>query len=70
MTPTAFFIESHGVAAGYLLNKHGIAEGEEAVVFSHRSLVGVHDGFPAAECGYQHQKGALGQVEVGDEGVH
>ena len=52
------------------MNEHGVAEAEEPVFFLYRHLVGVEDVFPGAESGNQHDQCALGQMEVGHQGIH
>jgi len=53
-----------------LLDKHSIAKGKEAVAFSFCYLVCPQDGFPAGKGTDQHQQGRLGEVKIGDHGIH
>ena len=51
-------------------DKHGVAEGEEAVALPHGLGVGVQDVLAPGKGADQHDQGALRQVEVGHQGVH
>ena len=52
-----------------LQNQHRIAKAEEAVLLFHSDFVSSHGLFIAVKRRYQHDEGAFGQVEVGDEAV-
>ena len=49
--------------------EHGISEGEEPVFFFHSDLIGIHGVLVACKSGYQHDKRAFGQVEIGYQPV-
>ena len=52
------------------MNKHGIPKTEETILFLNRLFIGMQDFLPAGQCGYQHKKGGLRQMEVGNQGIH
>ncbi len=53
-----------------LLNEHTIAEAEKAVFQLHRLPIRRHHLFFVVKSGDEHEQRALGQMEVGDQGVH
>ena len=52
------------------MDEHGVAKGEEPVFLLHGNIVRMEDVFPARQSGYQHDQGALRQMEIGDQSVH
>jgi hypothetical protein len=52
------------------VNEHAIAKGKETVLLFDGFLVAMQRPFPPHEGGDEHHEGALGQMEIGDEGVH
>ena len=52
-----------------VLEEHGVAEGEEAVLLFDGGLVGAEDEVAAGEGADEHDEGGFWQVEVGDDGV-
>ena len=54
----------------HTLQQHGIAIAEEAVTLGDGVLVQGHDVLVAGKGAYQHQQGAFGQVEIGQQHVH
>ena len=54
---------------GDLYNQHRVTEGKETIPFLYRFAVRREDGLAVGKSADQHEKGAFGQVEVGDQGV-
>ena len=52
-----------------LFYKHGIAEGEKAVFFSHSLFISCHNMLLSSQCRYQHHQCGLRQMEIGDQSV-
>lgn len=53
-----------------LADKHGIAEGIESVVLLFGDFIGGQQTFAADESRQHHQQSRLGQVKVGEHGIH
>ena len=54
----------------WLKNQHGIAKRIEAVAFLDGGFVRRQDFLPPGKGADQHDERGLGQVEVGDHGIH
>ena len=53
-----------------LYNAHGVPKRKEPIPLLYRFFIGVQHMLATRKCGYQHDEGALRQMEIGDQTVH